>query len=67
MTCECCGQEVPFVFLVPSRNSGFVDGFEELCSECAEVVNEEYYCGVFRSLVSFEVLTANRLAALLAA
>ncbi len=53
--CECCGQEVKHLFSVLSRERGFncLDGY---CSECAQLVNDEYPCGVFRSLVSFASL-----------
>lgn len=57
MTCECCGQQVQFTFPVLSRNSDFLDDLERVCSDCAELVNEEYYCGSFRHLVPFEVLS----------
>jgi hypothetical protein len=67
MRCECCGEEVQFVFPVPSRNNGCVDDFEELCRECAEVVNEEYSFGAFRSVVAFESLMTDYLTVLLAA
>ncbi len=55
MTCECCGQEIKYLFPVLSRERGFncLDGY---CSECAQLVNDEYPRGVFRSLVSFESL-----------
>ena len=56
MACEWCGQKVLLTFPVLSRNNGFIDGLDEVCSACAELVNEEYYCGAFRNVVSFDVL-----------
>jgi hypothetical protein len=56
MSCECCGKEYRFLFPVLSRDSGFIDSLDALCSECAELINDEYYCGQFRSLVPLDVL-----------
>ena len=56
MTCECCGREVRFVFPVLGRNRGFIDDLDRVCCDCAELVNDEYYCGSFRSLVPLDVL-----------
>ena len=56
MTCEWCGQQVRFTFSVLSRENGFLDDLDTVCSACAELINEEYYCGLFRTLVSFDVL-----------
>ena len=56
MICECCGQKVQFTFVAFSRSGHFADRLNEVCSECAELVNEEYYCGEFRSLVPLDVL-----------
>lgn len=58
MICECCGKEYLFLFPVLSRENSFIDDLEALCSECAELVNDEYYCGSFRSLVPLDVLLA---------
>jgi hypothetical protein len=60
MACEWCGQKVLFTFPVLSRNTGFIDDLDEVCSACAELVNEEYYCGTFRNLVPFDVLSVER-------
>jgi hypothetical protein len=57
MTCEWCGQKVQFTFVAFSRSGRFVDRLSEVCSECAELVNDEYYCGEFRSLVPLDVLS----------
>ncbi len=58
MVCECCGQKVQFTFVAFSRSGRFADRLSEVCSACAELVNDEYYCGEFRSLVPFDVLSA---------
>jgi len=60
MTCEWCGQKVLFTFPVLSRNNGFIDDLDGVCSVCAELVNEEYYCGMFRNLVPFDVQSVER-------
>jgi len=59
MICECCGQEYKFLFPVLSRKGGFTTDHDYICSECAELVNDEYHCGIFRSLVSFASLIAD--------
>ena len=56
MRCECCGKESECLFPVLSRDNGFIDDLDALCSDCAELINDEYYCGMFRSLVSFASL-----------
>lgn len=56
MTCEWCGQNVRFILPVLSRDNGFLDDLDGVCSDCAELINEEYYCGAFRNFVSFDVL-----------
>jgi len=56
MACECCGKEYKFLFPVRDRDSGFIEGLDYVCIECAQLVNDEYSCGVFRSLVSFTSL-----------
>jgi hypothetical protein len=67
MTCECCGQERKFLFPVLSRDNGFIDDLDRVCSDCAELVNDEYYCGAFRNLVPFECLVVGYVDALLVA
>ena len=67
MTCQCCGQVSKFMFPVLSRDNGFVDDLEIVCTECAELINDEYYCGAFRSLVPFELLSIERVSGLLVA
>lgn len=60
MTCEWCGQQVRFTFSVLSRENGFLNDLDTVCSACAELINEEYYCGTFRTLVPFDVLPVER-------
>ncbi len=45
MNCDCCGKECKYLFPVLSRDNGFIDDLDVLCNECAELVNDEYYCG----------------------
>jgi hypothetical protein len=59
MTCECCGRRLRFTFSVLSRVSGVFYGLDWVCSDCVELVNEEYYCGLFRNPVSFDVLSVD--------
>ncbi len=56
MRCECCGKEYTFLFPVLSRDNGFLEDLDIFCSECAELVNDEDYCGSFRSLVPLDVM-----------
>lgn len=58
MVCEHCGKEVQFTFSVLSKARRFFDDLDSVCADCGELINEEYYCGLFRSLVPFDILPA---------
>ena len=51
--CECCGQEYEVLFPGLSRDSA-PPSRVEICSDCSDLVNEEYHCGIFRSFAVLE-------------